>query len=183
MTYLAQGEQLDGSTSLPQDGRNEFWTFDAVQERLIEAMRLWWRSPGGGRWPFAGDAPWHLMTRRTRIEAGDFKGRELQLREQADDAEEAKRWEGRDRKGPLSRDEVALRDEATEWLLWVPERDRRLVIIALTQLAAGHANPSWMKIKTMVGVEFGADGLRKRYSRAVSGVAQRLNGSVIPTNG
>jgi hypothetical protein len=50
--------------------------------------------PGGGRWPFAGDAPWQLMTRRTRIEAGGLKGRELQLRMQAEDAEETRRWQG-----------------------------------------------------------------------------------------
>jgi hypothetical protein len=49
-------------------------------------------------WPFAADAPWHLMTRKTRIEEGGLKGRELQLRMQAEDAEETKRWEGRERR-------------------------------------------------------------------------------------
>jgi hypothetical protein len=153
---------------------DDFWTFDAVEERLIEAMRLWWRSPGGGTWPFAADAPWHLMTRRTRVEAGGLKGRELQLHMQAEDADETRRWQGRERPGPLTRDEVGMRDEATEWLGFVPARDRKLVILVLVQKAAGRT-VSWLKLKPLMGVEFGADGLRKRYSRAVSGVTQRLN--------
>jgi hypothetical protein len=62
MTYEHRigGRVANGASDCGKDG---FWTFDAVEERLIEAMRLWWRSPGGGRWPFASDAPWHLMTR------------------------------------------------------------------------------------------------------------------------
>ena len=153
-----------------------FWTFDAVQERLVEAMRLWHRSPGGGRWPFASDAPWHLMTRAARIEcAGYREGREKQLHLQAEDAEEAKRWEGSDARGPLSRDDVARRDEATEWLSIIPARDRRLVILALTQLAKGAKQVAWVRLKPLLGVEFGADGLRMRYSRAVSGIAKALN--------
>jgi hypothetical protein len=80
-----------------QTGKDGFWTFDAVQERLIEAMRLWWRSPGRRRWPFAGDAPWHLMTRKTRISAGMVKGMEMTRLLQEDDAEETRRWQGRER--------------------------------------------------------------------------------------
>lgn len=158
------------------DDDASFWTFDAVQERLVEAMRLWWRSPGEGRWPFAGDAPWHLMTRRTRIEAGDFKGRDLQLRMQADDAEEAKRWEGRDRKGPLSRDDVALRDETTEWLTWLASDARKVVVAAVTQLAAGRSNIDWRKVKAALGAEVEHKGLYRRYSRGLTAIAQRLNG-------
>src|SRR4051812_16360430 len=103
-----------------------FWTFDAVQERLVEGMRLWWRSPGEGKWPFASDAPWHLMTRRTRLSAGMVKGMEMTRLLQEDDAEETRRWQGREKPGPLSREDVAMRDEASEWLTWVDERDRRL---------------------------------------------------------
>jgi hypothetical protein len=178
MTYEHRigGRVANGASDCGKDG---FWTFDAIEERLIEAMRLWWRSPGGGRWPFASDAPWHLMTRRTRVGIGvegGLKGRELQLHMQAEDAEETKRREGSDNAGPLTREDVARRDETTEWLAWVPSRDRRLVILALTQLAAGKPKVEWMRMKRLLGVEFGADGLRKRYSRAVNAIAQRLNG-------
>lgn len=160
------------SSHLRDDG---FWTFDAVEERLIEAVALWRRSPGGGRWPFAGDAPWQLMTRKTRIEAGDFRGREMQLRMQAEDAEEAKRWEGRDRFGPLSRDDVARRDEASEWLGYVEPASRRVVILALVQLEAGRTNVDWLRIKRALGAEIESKGIYRRYTRAIAAIARRLN--------
>jgi len=161
------------SSQLWEEG---FWTHEAVVERLTDALRLWWRSPGEGKWPFASDAPWHLMTRRTRLtEAGYKQGRELQLHLQSEDADEVRRREGRDDWGPLSRDDVSRRDEATEWLTWVRDEDRRLVILALTMLAAGRARVDWMGLKGRLGVKFGADGLRKRFSRAIQGVAERLN--------
>ena len=36
-------------------------TFDQVEEALIEAVRLWWQSPGGGASPYASDGPWDLI--------------------------------------------------------------------------------------------------------------------------
>jgi hypothetical protein len=169
---------VHGKSDLMIERVEEFWTFQLVEERLIEALRLWRRSPGEGRWPFASDAPWHLMTRRTRVAIGiegGLKGRELQLHMQAEDAEEAKRMEGREHSGPLNRDDIARRDEASEWLGWVGERDRRLVILALAQLAGGQRQVAWTRLKPLLGIQFGADGLRKRYSRAITGIAARLN--------
>jgi hypothetical protein len=161
------------SSHLREEG---FWTFDAVKERLIEALMLWRRSPGGGKWPFAKDAPWHLMTRRTRLMTADYKaGRELQLHLQREDDEEAKRWEGRDSRGPLSRDEIARRDEATEWLTWMAEDARRVVILALVQLARGADNISWVKVKATLGSEVSRQAVYKRYSTAIHRVAVRLN--------
>lgn len=157
-------------------GMGDFWTFAAVEERLIETMRLWRRSPGGGKWPFASDAPWQLMTRRTRIEAGGLKGRELQLHMQAEDAEETRRWQGVERAGPLSRDDVARRDETTEWLTWVAEDSRRIVVLALIERAAGRKRTDWARIKRAVGVEVGNKGVYRRYTRAITGIAKRLNG-------
>lgn len=186
MTYEA-GEAGRVKLDASDFGTDGFWTFAAVEERLIEAMRLWWRSPGGGRWPFAADAPWHLMTRKTRIAEGGFKGRDLQLRMQAEDAEEAKRMEGRGRRGALSREEVAERDQAGEWLAWVPARDRRLVVAVLGRRAAGVKRIEWARIRAELGASgaVGADGpdgvpehkgLYRRYTRAIAGIAARLNG-------
>lgn len=183
MTYefeSAGRDAIEASGSSSNLSAACFWTFDAVEERLIEAMRLWWRTPGGGTWPFASDAPWHLMTRRTRIEAGEFKGREYQLRMQAEDAEEAQRWAGRDRLGPLTREDVAIRDEATEWLGWVAADARKVLILALVQRASGRTNVDWSKVKRGLGTDpasaIGHKGVYRRYSRAISAIAKRLNG-------
>lgn len=155
----------------------DFWTFDAVKERLIDAFELWRRSPGGGKWPFASDAPWHLMTRRTRLSAADYKaGRELQLHIQREDDEEARRRDGRERSGPLNREEVARRDEATEWLTWMAEDARRVVVLALTQLASGREAIDWKIVRKRLGTEVASNGMWKRYSRAITAVANRLNG-------
>ncbi|MEH6723219.1 MAG: hypothetical protein V7686_06835, partial [Qipengyuania sp.] len=45
-------------------------TIDDLEERLVGVHALWLRSPGGGKWPFAGDGPWHLA----QAEVGDIKG-------------------------------------------------------------------------------------------------------------
>jgi hypothetical protein len=159
-------------------GSEGFWTFEAVEERLIEAMRLWWRSPGQGRWPFALDAPWHLMTRRTRIAEAGLKGMDIQRRLQAEDDEEGKRMEGRERRGSLSRPEVALRDETTEWLGWVATDARKVVVAAIAQRATGRNNVNWRRIKAALGVEIKPRGVYRRYTTAITAIAKRLNASV-----
>jgi hypothetical protein len=160
-----------------QSWEGAFWTFDAVEERLIEAMLLWRRSPGGGKWPFAGDAPWQLMTRATRIEEGGFKGRDRQLRMQAEDAEEAQRMEGRERWGALNRDEVERRDEASEWLGWIGEESRKVVVLALTQRARGGDQVDWARIRLQLGLTIGRFGMYRRYTRAITAIVKRLNGN------
>ncbi len=157
-----------------------FWTFAAVEERLIEAMRLWKRSPGGGKWPFASDAPWQWITRKARIVEGGFKGRELQLRMQQEDAEEAKAMEGRDRRGALTREEVALRDETSEWLTWIAPDARKVVAAAIAQRADGRDSIDWARVKRELAGDplaaIGNKGVYRRYTRAIQAIARRLNG-------
>lgn len=150
------------------------WTAEEVERRLVEALRLWRRSPGGGRWPFASDAPWHLMTRAVRIEAGERKGMDLLRALQEDDARETAQWHGVDRPAPLSRDEVDQRDQASDWLRLVPEADRRIVVLALFDLMRGQ-RVSWLAMRAQVGVKLGADGLARRYRKAIERIATHLN--------
>jgi hypothetical protein len=166
-----QSSQCSSSVGLGAD----FWTFAAVEERLVEAMLLWRRSPGGGRWPFAGDGPWALITRRVRMAEGMIKGMDITRLLQDDDDAETSQWLGRERRGALTRDEVARRDEASEWLRLVPERDRALVVTVLGLLARGVKRVPWMQLKAMFGVTFGAFGLQQRYNRAIAAVAKGLN--------
>lgn len=153
---------------------NGFWTFDEVQARLIEAVHLWRRSPGEGHWPFATDAPWHLLTRAARADAGRVKGMDLQRMLLDDDVQETKQWQGRERPLPLTRDEVARRDQASEWLTVVEEADRPIVQLALLDLANGR-RVSWLAMRSKVGITLGAGGLAKRYSQAITRIAVHLS--------
>jgi len=167
-------DNSSSQTILPQSSHGSFdtfWTFETVEERLVEAMLLWKRSPGGGHWPFAGDGPWSLITRETRASAGDLAMMDLWRIEQ-----DERKLGGGERALPLTRADVARRDEASEWLAHVPERDRALVVLALGWLAKGEARVPWMRLKAALGVKFGANGLRMRYERAIAGVAMALNG-------
>lgn len=151
------------------------WSYVDIEERLVEAMTLWARTPGDGRWPFASDAPWHLLTRKARAEAGQIKGMDMLRLLQDDDDSETRHWQGRDRAGPLTRDDVARRDEASEWLTLVPERDRQLVIIALADKVRG-VRVKWDAIWRANGRgRPGPEGLQMRYGRAIATICQSLN--------
>lgn len=141
-----------------------WWTFDMVREVLVEAMTLWLRSPGDGRWPFASDGPWHLMTRE--LMAGDYDARggfdssaDVELRPL-----------------PLDREDVERRDEISEWLLLVPDAfDRRLLAECLMWYARGYRQLPWQKIRRQMGVARGQYGLQKKFQRAIRAIAEGLN--------
>jgi hypothetical protein len=137
----------------------EDWTFAAVEERLVEAMRLWWRSPGGGRWPFAKDAPWHLMSKdRNQGDYDDQHGNE----------------DARRKSLPLTRAEIAERDAVSEWLRIVPDKDRRLVVLVLNERARGQARIRWSAIRKRLEADIGPRGLGMRYSRAITAIVRQL---------
>lgn len=155
--------------------RSEVVTFKEVELALVEAARLWWRTPGTlgpsgrGGMPASGtgdgiqtgigfgkDGPWELADR-------DLYGPDVDK-------------DAPIRAAPLSRAEVAVREAISAWLLWAPERDRRLVAVAVRQMAArGYKSPKFMELRKAMGIDLGADGLRMRYNRAVHGIAQKLN--------
>lgn len=140
----------------------EWWTFDLVREALVEATLLWRRSPGGGRWPFASDGPWHLMTREAS--KGDYDARGGDLEEVAV------------RPLPLSREEVDRRDMVSDWMMLVPAAaDRRLLAVCLSFHATGYTQLPWAKIMRFMGVARGQDGLAKRYRAALRAIAVGLN--------
>lgn len=151
-----------------ETGENQatWWTFEAVRDAITEAVQLWWRSPGGGRSPFATDGPWQWMVRETG--AGDYDARggfdsssDVPLRPL-----------------PLTRDEVATRDRVSEWLAHVAEpADRKLVVLAASYLARGRQTVPWRKIKHRLRVRFGEDGLRRRFERSICAIATALNGA------
>lgn len=143
--------------------KGDFVSFHDVEERLVEAMCCWRRAPDRERGWLQVRSYWPEVRRSEfiRVVAGeiDWPTVEKDLRPL-----------------PLTRAEVATMMEASDWLQHVPERDRRLVALAAAQLASGKPQVSWKRLKRQLGVEFGADGLRMRYSRAITAIAQSLNG-------
>ena len=157
------------------------WTFDAVQQRIVDAVRAWWHGEGG-RWPFASDGPWHLLTREARA---DIKAEGLK-RSELDQLLAAAGAGAPEPKVPLSLAEIAERDEVTEeWLPMVSERDRRIVVLGAMQLAGGRSRISWRDIRakleggpavSLVDLPETTRGLGMRYSRAITAICKQLNG-------
>lgn len=153
-----------------------FWTFDAVEDRLIEAMRFAWRDTPG-RWPFASDGPWHLM----RAAAGDYDARGGDL-------------DTPSLRIPLTRAERARMDEAVGWLALIPPPvrpkartagggcDARLVVLATRKLAAHRASRDgkpkgqvrWSQLLRPMGMKKGGGALGRRYERAVAAIVAEL---------
>lgn len=144
------------------------WTFDTVQDALIEAHELWRRSPRVGHRPLKSCWPNEMLQ---RIDAGDIDARGGDMV-----APEL-------RPLPLSRAEVARRDAVSEWLRHIPvEVNRRVVVYACAQLASGYSRVSWAKVLHDIRKAGGAsalgDGrgiLSRRYERAIGAIVVALN--------
>lgn len=143
-------------------GRDDAPTFAGVEERLIEALLLWRRAPDReaswqhvrSLWPDIGRHGWRVDV------DGEFDEREA--------APEPKR-------PGLTRDEVAEMNRVAEWMRFVPERDRRLVVLALGQKAGGRENVDWARVRRRLDAEIGRKGLYRRYCRAIAGVVRELD--------
>jgi hypothetical protein len=67
--------------------------------------------------------------------------------------------------------------EASEWMRFVPEADRRLVIIVLVKLAKGNKTVPWLAIWKALGRgKPGPEGLRSPLQPGHHRVANALNG-------
>lgn len=162
MTY-EQDQAGRVAVQASNDGRDGFLSHAEAEERLVEAMLLWRRAPDRERSWLHVKAYWPDIRRSDiiRIDPGgelDWPSDEHDLRPL-----------------PLSRADVAQMTEASEWMRHVPERDRRLVALAVTSLANGAKQVPWLKLKRAMGVPFGAEGLRKRYSRAIAAICNAEN--------
>lgn len=145
--------------TVPAMEGSRFWSFADVEGRLVEAMRMWWHVEGAG-WSFASDGPWHLIRDDRTWDWDNDKWADAPMP-----------------KLPLSHEQVRRRDEATAWLRHAPERDRRLVVLGVRALAAGRKRVPFRALLRPMGQRTGAEGLRKRYSRAVTCICNALNGA------
>jgi len=128
---------------------------------LVEAMIVCWRH--GDR-----EASWlHLKSGwpevLREIAAGDWGGAGVDGHSAAPI-----------RPASLTRVEVAEMEEAFGWLDAVSPDDRRIVGMALAQLASGKREVSWRGVMEKLGMERGSDGLRMRYGRAITAICRAL---------
>jgi hypothetical protein len=163
MTYANENAGRD-DIGASIGGRDDFWTYEAVLERLVEAMQLWRRAHDA-------EARFSLGGRISSIWRQAWTDRaELALIEQLDMKAEAPK------PLPLGRADVGRMTEASEWIAFVPERDRRMVMLALGQLASGKLHVGWIDLWKRLGRgKPGPDGLRWRFDQAVQRVATALN--------
>lgn len=146
------------ATDPREDARNgSMFTFEIVQERLIEAIEMIWRLPDReAGWLNASIMPlWRQVIRERGVDYVHS--------------------DERPRRPGLTRHEVDRMDQALSWMDAVPDDDRKLVGLAIVCLARGMKQVPWMELRKPMGIKLGAHGLRKRYGRAISGICSRLN--------
>ena len=154
-------EGLSANASPPMEGQplpHDFYTFDMVQERLVEAVIMLWRLPDrekGWLRGVAKDGPWDQI-----------------MPECPDDADA----DVRQSMPGLTQVEIAEMEEALAWMAHVPDRDRRLVGLAIVQLARGGREISWRRLLGPMGLTLGTDGLRMRYGRAINAICVGVTG-------
>ncbi|MDK8186710.1 hypothetical protein [Sphingomonas zeae] len=160
-------EGQTGNDLSPMEGRllpNGAWTFDMVQDRLVEAMVTCWR--GGDR-----ERAWlHVRSAWPEIQrdrnAGDYDAR----------GGEASSSEVALRSASLTRVEVAEMEEAFAWVGRLSVVDRKVLAVAIGQLASGKREVDWGRVLRKLDQATGRDGLRMRYARAIASICEVLNG-------
>lgn len=156
---LGHGLPVEGA-SLPAPA----WTFDAVQDRLVEAMIVCWRDADRERGWLRVRSLWPEITRDQNEGDSDARGGHgLGI-------------EPVIRPAALTRRDVAEMEEAFGWMDAVEPDERRIVGLAVAQLARGRREVSWRAMLHPLGLRYGSDGLRMRYGRAIASIAARLNG-------
>jgi hypothetical protein len=155
-------------------------SWSEVERHLVEAVRYYWRSdrralsgPGGRPGGFATDAPWRLLTREGRAEAGQMAVMDLWRIEQDEAVKDAK-LRGLASSVPLTSEEVTWMDGRLAWLLLVPEADRKLVEVVVKAKARGAERIEWTRIRSRLPSDIGNKGLYRRYVRALQALARAL---------
>lgn len=148
---------------LPPNEREEgrVYSFADVQDRLVEAVRTLGRLGDREKGWLTVKAMWPDIVREDG--RGDYDARGV------DGIAPALR------PLPATRRDIAEMEEALGWVMAAPERDRRLIGLAIGMLARGEKRVPWMELRRPMGVKLGANGLRMRYERAMRCVVAAAN--------
>jgi hypothetical protein len=134
-------------------------SFDDVQDRLVEAMLTCWRYPDRERGWQALRCAWPEMTREA-----------LDADQDADTSADAAL-----RSASQTRVEIAEMEEAFGWLDAVAPDDRKLIGLAIRELARGKREVPWRSLMPKLGVRMGVTGVQMRYSRAITSICNAVN--------
>ncbi|WP_156361375.1 DUF6362 family protein [Sphingomonas sp. Leaf67] len=146
-------------------------SFAEVEARLVEAVRVSWRLPDReAGWQRVRSA-WPEIMREASAgdydaRGGDLSSSDVKLRTVA-----------------ATRGEVVEMEQAFGWLAAVADDDRRLVALAIGCLARGDKQVPWLRLRKPMGVTRGAEGLRKRYARAVGRACVCANQGLLRVDG
>lgn len=152
-----------GRVETEASGTGRFMTFAETEGRMVEAMQTWWRTPDRERGWQHVKALWPDILRfpDRYVVGGEHDERPVVTLP---------------RRPAPTRDQIAEMIEASEWMVHVEDRDRRLVAVVLTLKAKGVKRVLWTRIWDRLGRGApGPDGLRMRYSRAITDIAKRLS--------
>ena len=142
-------------------------TFALVEERLVEAWGFLRRMPDR-------EAGWLMDVRASSIyERGQLSRQELWELYQIDSADYDR--DALPRLPGLRSVEVDRMEQALAWMGYVDARDRKLVGIILGQLDRGASRPAWVSAAKAIGWAGHSDTLAKRYSRAITRIATKLD--------
>lgn len=164
MSRMNSGPFHDASGIVP-GLEKAFMDFEAVEDRLVEAMAVLLRS---------GDREWAWLHPGTLAMFRQYRPEKAEAPEPATPL----------RTCELTRLEVGRADEAMGWVIASVAEGiaRRIMGVALMQLALGdRARIEWPAVRARLGVEGKAmttEAIRKRYNRAISEIANRRNASI-----
>lgn len=152
--------------------RGELLSYGDVIERLVEAWGFLRRMPDReAAWVRSGQvSSLYRLCQLTPREAWSL----YQI-----DSDEYDR-DAKPRQPGLRTAEVDRMNETLAWVEWVPERDRKLLGAALSRLERGDTTVPWVALAPALALGVGPDALRKRFDRAVSRIAARLNAGAKP---
>ncbi|MGX7926473.1 hypothetical protein ACWPMX_07855 [Tsuneonella sp. HG094] len=152
---------VEGTASRSAAVGRQVASIEAVEDALVEVHDLEWRQPGGGRWPYAGDGPWHLV----QGEAGDYAG----------DGVDGVSRSARPRSA-LDAADVGRYEATVAWLRFVPDAfDRRLLWLATERVYRGQGR-DWRGIGRRLGCSLTTQRLFQRYRMGLALVVCGLNG-------
>jgi len=141
----------------------DFLSFDDVQDRLVEAMLTCWRYPDRERGWQTLRCAWPEISRD--VWAGDYDAR-------GGDGASA---DVALRPASQTREDIAEMEEAFGWLDAVAPNDRKLIGLAIRELASGKREVPWRSLMPRLGVRMGVTGVQMRYSRTITSICNAVN--------